>query len=152
MQGWTVGDVCTFVQGLSQEFGDQASVYAAAMKEQAIDGKALLDLSAANPIADNKLKELGLTKMGPRRKLQRRIEELRTQNLPRTLSTAPGGAGPRSLPFRCTAPPAHPPQVMLRGWEYVRLLLSFRGCPAAFCLHLTHHLLSFSVCLSVIAL
>ena len=26
--------------------------------------------------------------------------------------------------LRCTAPSAHPPQVMLRGWEYVRLLLS----------------------------
>ena len=62
MEGWTIEDVCTFVQGLSQEFGDQASVYAAAMKEQAIDGKTLLDLSSANPIADNKLKELGLTK------------------------------------------------------------------------------------------
>ena len=75
MQGWTVGDVCTFVQGLSQEFGDQASVYAAAMKEQAIDGEALLDLSAANPIADNKLKELGL-KVGHRIKLQSRIQGL----------------------------------------------------------------------------
>ena len=69
-----------------------------------------------------KLKELGL-KMGNRIKLQHRIEELQTQNLPRTLSTAPGGAGPRSLAFRCTAPSAHPPQVMLRGWEYDRLLL-----------------------------
>jgi len=47
--------VCTFVQGLSQEFGDQASVYAAAMKEQAIDGEALLDLTAAH------LEELGLS-------------------------------------------------------------------------------------------
>ena len=76
MEGWTIEDVCTFVKGLSQEFGDQASVYAAAMKEKAVDGKALLDLSAANnPIADNKVKELGLTKMGPRRKLQRRIED-----------------------------------------------------------------------------
>ena len=63
MQGWTVEDVCTFVQGLSQTFGDQASVYVAAMKEQEIDGKALLDLSAANPIAGNKLKELRV-KMG----------------------------------------------------------------------------------------
>ena len=84
--------MCTFVQGLSQEFGDQATVYAAAMKEKAVDGKALLDLSAANdPIADNKLKELGLTKMGPRKKLKLRIEELQTQNLPRMLSTVPGG-------------------------------------------------------------
>ena len=47
-EGWTVEDVCTFVRGLRQEFGDQASVYAAAMKEHAIDGKALLDLSAAH--------------------------------------------------------------------------------------------------------
>ena len=77
-EGWTVEDVCRFVQGLSQEFGDQASVYAAAMKEQAIDGEALLDLSAANPIADNKLKELGL-KVGPRIKLQSRIEGLQAQ-------------------------------------------------------------------------
>ena len=66
VEEWTIEDVCTFVQGLSLEFGDQASVYAAAMKEKAIDGKALLDLSAANPIADNKLKELGLTTMGRR--------------------------------------------------------------------------------------
>ena len=55
MEGWTIEDVCTFVQGLSQEFGDQASVYAAAMKKEAIDGKALLDLSAAH------LEELGLS-------------------------------------------------------------------------------------------
>ena len=89
----TIEDVCTFVQGWSLEFGDQASVYAAAMKEKAIDGEALLDLSAANPIADNKLKELGLTKMGHRRKLQLRIKELHTQNLPHTLSTAPSGVG-----------------------------------------------------------
>ena len=123
MEGWTIEDVFTFVQGLSQEFGDKASVYAAAMKEQEIDGKALLDLSAANPLAGNKLKELGLT-MDHRIKLQLSIKGLQTQNLPRTRSTAPGGAGPRSLAFRCTAPPAHPPQVMLRGWEFVRLLLS----------------------------
>ena len=44
MQGWTIEDVCTFVQRLSQKFGDRTSVYAAAMKEQAIDGEALLDL------------------------------------------------------------------------------------------------------------
>ena len=124
MEGWTIEDVFTFVQGLSQEFGDKASVYAAAMKEQEIDGKALLDLSAANPLAGNKLKELGLKTMGHRIKLQLSIKGLQTQNLPRTRSTAPGGAGPRSLAFRCTAPPAHPPQVMLRGWEFVRLLLS----------------------------
>ena len=85
--------MCTFVQGLSQEFGDQASVYAAAMKEKAVDGKALLDLSAANPIADNKLKELGLTKMGPRTNFKTLIKELQAQNLPRTRSTAPGGGG-----------------------------------------------------------
>jgi len=114
--------VCAFVQGLSEEFGDQASVYAAAMKEKAIDGEALLDLSAANPIAGSKLKELGL-KIGHRTKLQRLIKELQTQNLPRTRSTAPGGGGPRSL-SRCTAPSAHPPQVMLRGWEYDCLFLS----------------------------
>ena len=74
-EGWTVEDVCRFVQGLSQEFGDQASVYAAAMKEQAIDGEALLDLSAANPIADNKLKELGV-KIGHRMKLKSCIQGL----------------------------------------------------------------------------
>ena len=55
VEGWTIEDVCTFVQGLSQEFGDKASVYAAAMREDAIDGKALLDLSAAH------LEELGLS-------------------------------------------------------------------------------------------
>ena len=94
MQGWTVEDVCTFVQGLSPTFGDQASVYVAAMKEQEIDGKALLDLGAANPLAGSKLKELGLKTMGHRIKLQLSIKGLQTQNLPRTLSTAPGGAGP----------------------------------------------------------
>ena len=74
-EGWTVEDVCRFVQGLSQEFGDQASVYAAAMKEQAIDGEALLDLSVANPIADNQLKELGV-KIGHRMKLKSCIQGL----------------------------------------------------------------------------
>jgi hypothetical protein len=92
------------------------------MKEQEIDGKALLDLSAANPLAGNKLKELGLKTMGHRIKLQLSIKGLQTQNLPRMLSAVPGGAGPRSLVFRCTAPSAHPPQVMLRDWEYDRLL------------------------------
>ena len=33
-------------------------------------------------------------------------------------------ASPETPASRCTAPSAHPPQVMLRGWEYVRLLLS----------------------------
>ena len=126
VEEWTVEDVCRFVQGLSQEFGDQASVYAAAMKKQAIDGKALLHLSAENPSANNKLKELGLTKcntkMGPRKNFKARIEELQTQNLPRMLSTVPGGGDPRSLAFRCTASSPPPPQVMLRGWEYDRLL------------------------------
>ena len=55
MEGWTIEDVCTFVQGLSLEFGDHASVYAAAMREEAIDGEALLDLSAAH------LEELGVS-------------------------------------------------------------------------------------------
>ena len=77
MQGWTVGDVCTFVQGLSQEFGDQASVYAAAMKEQAIDGEALLDLGSAD------LEELNVS-LEDRSKMLARI-----QDLPRTPSTAP---------------------------------------------------------------
>ena len=47
--------MCTFVQGLSLDFGDQASAYAVAMREEAIDGEALLDLSAAH------LEELGLS-------------------------------------------------------------------------------------------
>ena len=46
--------MCTLVQGLSQEFRDKARVYAAA-REEAIDGEALLDLSAAH------LEELGLS-------------------------------------------------------------------------------------------
>ena len=82
VEEWTIENVCTFVQGLTklQEFGDQASVYAAAMKEQAIDGKALLDLSAANPIADNKLKELGV-KIGHRKILKRCIQGLQLTRL-----------------------------------------------------------------------
>ena len=68
--------MCTFVQGLSQEFGDHARVYAAAMREQAIDGEALLDLSVAH------LEELGLS-------LEHRSLLLaRIQNLPRIRSTA----------------------------------------------------------------
>ena len=55
MEGWTIEDVCTFVQGLSLDFGDQASAYAAVMGEEAIDGEALLDLSVAH------LEELGLS-------------------------------------------------------------------------------------------
>ena len=74
-EGWTVEDVCRFVQGLSPEFGDQASAYAAAMKEQAIDGKALLHLSAENPSANDKLKELGV-KIGHRMKLKSCIQGL----------------------------------------------------------------------------
>ena len=64
--------MCTFVQGLSQEFGDYASVYAAAMKEQAIDGEALLNLSSAD------LEELKVS-------LEHRSQLLaRIQDLPRT--------------------------------------------------------------------
>ena len=77
MQGWTVEDVCTFVQGLSQTFGDQASVYAAAMKEEEIDGKALLHLSAAD------LEELNVSLE------DRSLMLARIQDLPRTPSTAP---------------------------------------------------------------
>ena len=74
MEGWTIEDVCTFVQGLSQEFGDHASVYAAAMKEKAIDGEALLDLGAAH------LEELGVSPE------HRSLLLARIQNLPRTRS------------------------------------------------------------------
>ena len=119
MEGWTIEDVCTFVQGLNQEFGDQASVYAAAMKEEEIDGKALLDLSAANPIVDNKLKELGVI-IGHRMKLKSCIQGLQLASQVPPSSRA----SPETPASRCTAPSAHPPQVMLRGWEYVRLLLS----------------------------
>jgi hypothetical protein len=77
VQGWTIEDACTFVQGLSQEFGDQASVYAAAMRKEAIDGKALLDLSAAH------LEELGMSSEHHSLLLDR------IQNLPSTRSTAP---------------------------------------------------------------
>ena len=77
MQGWTVGDVCTFVQGLSQEFGDQASVYAVAMKEQVIDGEALLDLSSAD------LEGLKVSLEHSSLMLAR------IQDLPRTRSTTP---------------------------------------------------------------
>ena len=69
MEGWTIQDVCTFVQGLSQEYGDQASVYAAAMKEEEIDGKALLHLSAAD------LEELGVSPKH-RSQLLARIQDL----------------------------------------------------------------------------
>ena len=55
VEEWTIEDVCTFVQGLSLEFGDQASVYAAVMKEEEIDGEALLHLSAEH------LEELGVS-------------------------------------------------------------------------------------------
>ena len=67
MEGWTIEDVCTFVQGLSQEYGDQASVYAAAMKEEEIDGEALLHLSAANleDCADWSVSQASLTAARP---------------------------------------------------------------------------------------
>ena len=78
MEGWTIEDVYTFVQGLSQEFGDQAaSVYAAAMREEAIDGEALLHLSAEN------LEELGVSPE------HRSLLLTSIQDLPRTRSTAP---------------------------------------------------------------
>ena len=108
-EGWTVADVCRFVEGLSQEFGDQASVYAAVMKEQAIDGKTLLDLSSVNPIADNKLKELGV-KIGHRVKLKSCIQGLQLAS-----QVPPSSRASLETPAsRCTAPSAHPPQVMLR--------------------------------------
>ena len=123
-EGWTVEDVCRFVQGLSQEFGDQASVYAAAMKEQAIDGKTLLDLSSANPSANDKLKELGV-KIGHRMKLKSCIQGLQLASQVPPSSRA----SPETPPSRCTAPSAHPPQVMLRGWQCLRLLLSIPASP-----------------------
>jgi len=89
VEGWTVEDVCRFVQGLSQELepgGYQASVYAAAMKEQAIDGKALLDLREANPIAHIKLKKLGV-KIAHRMKLMRLIQV--ASQVPRSSSASP---------------------------------------------------------------
>ena len=69
--------MCTFVQGLSQELGDQASVYAAAMKEQAINGEALLVLSSAD------LEELEVSLEHSSLMLAR------IQDLPRTRSTTP---------------------------------------------------------------
>ena len=77
MEGWTIEDVCTFVQGLSQEFGDHASVYAAAMREEAIDGEALLDLGSAD------LEELNVSLE------DRSLMLARIQDLPRTRSTTP---------------------------------------------------------------
>jgi len=74
----TVEELCTFVQGLSLNFGDQASVYAATMKEQAIDGEALLGLSAAD------LEELKVS-LEHRSLLLARMRA----NLLRTRSTAP---------------------------------------------------------------
>ena len=62
---------------MSQEFGDQASVYAAAMKEQAIDGEALLDLGSAD------LEELNVSLE------DRSLMLARIRDLPRTRSTAP---------------------------------------------------------------
>ena len=72
MEGWTIEDVCEFVQGLSLESPDQASGYAAKMKEEEIDGKALLHLSAAD------LEELGVS---PKHRSQLLA---RIQDLPRT--------------------------------------------------------------------
>ena len=72
MEKWTIEDVCTFVQGLREEFGDKASVYAAAMREEAIDGEELLHLSAAH------LEELGVSSE------HRSLLLDRIQNLPRT--------------------------------------------------------------------
>jgi hypothetical protein len=90
---------------LSQEFGDQARVYAGAMKEQAIDGEALLELSAANPIAANKLKEL-VPIVGHRIKLKRRIQGLQlASQVPPSSS-----ASPETPASRCTAPSANPLQ------------------------------------------
>ena len=107
VEEWTVEDVCRFVQGLSQEFGDQARVYAGAMKEQAIDGEALLELSAANPIAANKLKEL-VPVVGHRIKLKRRIQGLQlASQVPPSSS-----ASPETPASRCTAPSAHQPQAV----------------------------------------
>jgi len=69
VEEWTIEDVCTFVQALSLESGDQASGYAAKMKEEEIDGKALLHLSAAD------LEELGVSPKH-RSRLLARIQDL----------------------------------------------------------------------------
>ena len=70
VKGWTVEDVCTFVQGLRQEFGDQASVYAAAMKKHKIKGGGLQRLTAAH------LEELGVSSPEHRALLLARIQHL----------------------------------------------------------------------------
>ena len=62
---------------MSQEFGDHASVYAAAMREEAIDGEALLDLGSAD------LEELNVSLE------DRSLMLARIQDLPRTRSTTP---------------------------------------------------------------
>ena len=71
-----VEDVCTFVEGLSLDFGDRASVYARAMKEQEIDGEALLHLNADH------LEELGVSSE------HRSLLLARIRDLPLTRSTA----------------------------------------------------------------
>ena len=118
LKAWRSGRSKTCAR-LCKEFGNTASVYAATMKEQAIDGKTLLDLSSANPIADNKLKELGV-KIGHRMKLKSCIQGLQLASQVPPSSTA----SPETPASRCTAPSAHPPEVLLQGWQYVRLLLS----------------------------
>ncbi len=78
-----------FVRGMSQEFGDQASVYAAEMKAEAINGEAMLLLTEEN------LKELGM-KMGHRKVLQRRIQWLQS----------PPAAAASATPSELVAPAA----------------------------------------------
>lgn len=44
--GWTSKDVAKYVSGLTEDFGQKASVYGAAMVREDIDGQALLDLKS----------------------------------------------------------------------------------------------------------
>jgi len=46
VMGWTSKDVAKYVSGLTEDFGQKASVYGAAMVREDIDGQALLDLKS----------------------------------------------------------------------------------------------------------
>lgn len=62
MKDWTSEQVASFVRGLTEEFGEMASVYAENMKKEDVNGEVLLSL------AEDHLKELGFS-MGHRIRL-----------------------------------------------------------------------------------
>ena len=69
---WSPRRVGSFVEGLAEEFGAKASLYAEAMRAQDVSGRVLVGLSEAD------LRELGLS-LGHRKAMLDRLARLRLE-------------------------------------------------------------------------